>query len=210
MPQFSNAQNFEGQIDYEITLSGGEAATLRSSIPELLTIKIKDNRLRFIQEGGTSPLQGDMIIDGKYKKLFLLRDRQQMALHLDPLAVGTRKAENTFEIELLDEEKEILGYLCQKYLITITSTGGKSIQYAWATRELPFDAPPFYEEAVGNHEFYTYGVEGTILKVVTETRYGVEITTKAVKVNKKSIGDETFEIPKEYTQEDFSFDILGN
>lgn len=184
------AQNFEGIIKYQADLTGEKMD---------LTYYIKDDNIKMkiydYVEGSNSAL----IFNKKFGKLVFILEDEKMYLELPKNSLtdneGDELIENSDEMfENTGEKKEILGYKCEKYIVT-SNLGTVSI---WGTKELgkfPFFSNPLndkkptkWQKEMEEQNFFPLeildAVEGSEFKVLN-----IEI---------KKLEDSEFEIPEDY------------
>jgi hypothetical protein len=117
-----------------------------------------------------------------------------------------------FQVENTGEEKEINGYDCQKYNMTMTMMGQQIENEIWATTEVDFDPSLYFQMTMstmasfpGIDEAMTElkKIEGfPVLTITTGNMMGAQMKTRSelVSIEKKDAPVGTYNLPKGYTE----------
>lgn len=205
------AQNFTGTITYDFKISGPMAEQVKGMMTEKQIVKIKGNNMRQSMKGGMmAQMMGDIIFLGDKKEAYILQASEKKALKID---IEDKKDEGPKpKVTKLNEVVDIAGYKCQKYSIEIENEqlGGTLTEYVWATKDIQLSTPK--SGLKNNNSITMEGVDGVVLKMVTDMNGMFTLTMIATQVQKGDIPDSEFTIPKDYKIEKFdpaSFGLGG-
>ncbi len=202
------AQGFTGTIIYDIKVTGPMADQVKGMLQEKQIIKIKGNNMRQRMKGGMmEQMMGDIIFLGDKKEAYILQASEKKALRL---ATDEMKDEGSKpKVTKLNEVIDIAGYQCQKYSIEIENEqlGGTLTEYVWATKDIQISN--LKTGLKNNNSITKEGVDGVVLKMVTDMNGMFTLTMIATQVQKGDIPDSEFVIPKDYKIEKFDPSAFG-
>lgn len=194
------AQSFTGIITYDFKVSGPMADQVKGMIQEKQIVKIKGNNMRQSMKGGImAQMMGDILILGDKKEAYILQANEKKALKIN---TDEKKDDAPKpKVTKLNETADIAGYKCQKYQIEVENAqlGGTLTEYVWATKDIPVIKSNFK----GGDKLSIEGVDGMVLKMVTDMNGMFTLTMVASQVQKQDIPDSEFSLPKDYTVEKF-------
>ncbi len=202
------AQGFTGTITYDFKISGPMADQVKGMMQEKQIIKIKGNNMRQSMKGGMmAQMMGDIIFLGDKKEAYILQASEKKALRM---ATDEMKDEGAKpKVTKLNEVVDIAGYKCQKYSIEIENEqlGGTLTEYVWATKDIQINNPKSGMKT--QNSITMEGVDGVVLKMVTDMNGMFTLTMIATQVQKGDIPDSEFVIPKDYKIEKFDPNAFG-
>lgn len=203
-----SAQNFTGTITYDFKVTGPMADQVKGMMQEKQIIKIKGNNMRQSMKGGMmAQMMGDIIFLGDKKEAYILQASEKKALKI---ATDEAKDEGAKpKVTKLNEVVDIAGYKCQKYSIEIENEqlGGTLTEYVWATKDIQVSNPNTGLKS--QNSITMEGVDGAVLKMVTDMNGMFTLTMIATQVQKGDIPDSEFTIPKDYKIEKFDPAAFG-
>ena len=172
------SQTFEGVIEFKIE-APSESESVQSMMPKKSVSYIKGKMVRTMI---TSPMAGEVvtIVDGEKGKSYQLLDIMGSK---KCIVVNIEENNQDFQINYLDETKEIAGYECEKVEII----QDENVAIAWVTDKIKANT----QNQLGKE------LKGFPLSYEM-TNQGVEMILTAVKVEEKKISDDNFDIPSEY------------
>ncbi|KAB1064376.1 DUF4412 domain-containing protein [Salibacter halophilus] len=172
------SQTFEGVIEFKIE-APGESESVQSMMPKKSVSYIKGKMVRTVI---TSPMAGEMvtIVDGEKGKTYQLLDIMGSK---KCIVVNTEENNQDYQINYLDETKEIVGYECKKVEII----HDENVAIAWVTDKIKANT----QNQLGKK------LKGFPLSYEMSNQ-GMEMILTAVKVEKKKIDDDNFVVPSEY------------
>jgi len=211
-PALLSAQGtFEGTVTY--TMSTAQGMTMD------LVQHVKGDRMRAEMEMGGMGGMGGMVIlyDTKESKITMLVPAQKMYMSMDQQAMmemaqqGKDMSDTKVAIKKTGEKETIAGHECEHVQMTVNS---QAIDYC-ATSDLGFyfggSPPPAGRGGRGNQQMQNLGraaqemirkefPKGFFPLKISMTSDAGAMTMTATKVEKKSISDDMFTIPADYTE----------
>jgi len=191
------AKEFKGVITYKVTYPGSDIPDeMRAYLPKTMSTAFSGSMSRtemFMGMGKTI-----VIKNGDDKSTITLIDMmgQKFAIKATPEDIADElEDQDPGNVEIVNETKEILGYVCKKAIVTFEDKDDKFIAYF--TDELGingnyFDTPEYR------------GIEGILMEFEIHTEeFTMHFTASSV--DKKKIPESDFEIPEDYeikTQEE--------
>lgn len=127
-----------GTVDYSYILNGEGAASMANMMPTKMIIKYGENGLSMVMEGGMmGGMMGKTIVNGETGEAFIIKDLEKAVYMMseEDLDKNAEQVENS-KIEKQDETKEIMGYKCQKYVVSMDVQGQSISQVLWVTDKL--------------------------------------------------------------------------
>jgi len=201
------AQTFSGTITYDFKVSGPMADQVKGMMQEKQIVKIKGNNMRQSMKGGMmAQMMGDIIFLGDKKEAYILQPSEKKALKM---STDEMKDEGPKpKVTKLNEVVDIAGYKCQKYSIEIENDQlGTLTEYVWATKDIQVNNPKAGMKT--NNSITMEGVDGVVLKMVTDMNGMFTLTMIATQVQKGDIPDSEFTLPKDYKIEKFDPSSFG-
>ncbi len=185
---FVNAQDFEGEIIYKIEYGQlPDQPGIENFLPKELKNSIKGGKTRMDQSFGESGNSQFVVIDDENQRGFVASHMmgQKMIINIseEDMKASTESYQNA-EVEYLDEYKDILGYKCQKAVLSqegVTTT-------LYVTEKLPNKA---------SRQFMR--LKGMPLEITT-SQEALEIIMTATSIDKKSIDASIFVKPEGYQE----------
>lgn len=194
----SQAQSFEGQINYSIEVKGENAAMLSGMMPNSVDVYSSGKNVLIRKNGGMMP-SPDVLTRGDEKKTYIL-------MHNKKKAYVISEGDKTKEKPTIENKgaETVDGHKCIKYLVKFPKSDKADIyQYMWYTKDINVAQPK-------GSEFFVSEIEGFPVKVdqyLTVTQMGTTMTINQEMVLKKITEgkqDATlFEVPKKYKVEPF-------
>lgn len=183
-------QSFEGKIVYNITYTeiGQDMEGFESFLPKQNILYVQDEKVRT-----EVPMSfGDpqiTVMDSKNESGFMTMDMlgTKIAITYNKDNQDDEEVNSTQSFEYFDDYKIILGYKCQKAVITTTTDGVSTSSTYYYTNELP------------NLNKDAEGLKGMSLEYTTDTD-GTKSTITAISISKEKIDDSYFEIPEGYEE----------
>lgn len=192
---FTGTTDFEGKVNYEISITGGNMPpeALAMFAGSELTIFIKGSRSRADVNMGMQ--NTTTITDNKTSSSVILMNMMgnKFKIKSDP----AKKEEKTSDVSVkyLDETKVIAGYKCKKADITFKDKSGE-----------PLTTTVYYTEEISNHmgndnrtgQFKN--LKGMPLEYEMNADRGMKMKMTAKVVSKESVPDSKFDIPADYKE----------
>jgi len=186
------ANDFEGEITYQITYEDGIQKQILEVLPKQSTLLIK-NHTFYSYTNGPMGNQG-LIYDDKKKVSYSLIDLFSSAWAIKKNKIDIIKDRDLFKIQSIrhtEESKLILGYSCRMIIVTAYIPKLK--------KNIEFKA--FYTPSLGNTDWINeadpiyYQVKGILLEY--EIQMGsVFMSYKATEVKNLKLSDSDLKIPK--------------
>lgn len=127
---------FEGTVTYTYEVKGDNAEMMKSMMPQSMVIKYGEESMMTEMKGGMmASMMGKIIVNGEAGEAFVVQDAQK-SIYVMKLDEQQTEQTNIKEVTKMDEQKEILGYDCQRYKVIATQNGQEMTQYMWVTEEL--------------------------------------------------------------------------
>lgn len=200
-------QTFQGTLSYSFHFEGEGIEAMSAMLPTSINFQVYKTNMRMNFDGGMmSMLMGDMLIQGKTGKTYMIKDSEQTAYEIAPEEEDATPAP---VIEKEDEVIDILGYPCQKYKMTTQTGGEESVSYVWVTDKLTFPKMQGSSAAGGfGGSLSVEGLNGMPLK--TETTEGdVTVVMVASRLTIESLDKNLFKVPKGYEVKPFDANSFG-
>lgn len=108
------------------------------------------------------------------------------------------------KLEKLDEQKEILGYACQRYKLTLSQDGAETVQYMWITSQIR--APEIKTPGAGQMGGFisTTDIPGFPMEVEVEIpQSGMTLLLTAINIDITRVPAREFERPEGYEVKGF-------
>lgn len=182
---FSNAQSFEGVIEMEMIYGTlpSEMQAYKSMLPKGTTTTIKGKKVR-VEKPGAMGMETVIIMDRDAEMSYILIDAMGQKMFVKQAIDDSDEENEDVDVEYFDEQKTIAGYKCKR--AEVTDDQGTVV--VWYTEEITSDASAQFSVLTGFPLEYTIESEG------------MEITVRAVSVEKKKVDAVLFEIPSEYEE----------
>ncbi|MCF8379112.1 MAG: DUF4412 domain-containing protein [Bacteroidales bacterium] len=191
---YAGGKGFSGVITYKITFDNPDldAQTL-AMMPKTLTVKIKGDKLRTEISFGMGKTV--VIYNGEENNGATLMDimGQKYAIKMTTEEIDKELAEAPkVEVVLESETKDIAGYSCKKALV-------KPIDKSKADNP---DIVVYYSDDLGSGQLNKINpmykdIDGVLMEYIMEEN-NMKMKFEALKVEKKKLGDDEFEIPEGY------------
>lgn len=197
-------KTFQGTVTYTYEVKGDNAEMMKSMMPQSMIIKYGDESMMTEMKGGMmASMMGKIIVNGKAGEAFVVQDAQK-SIYVMKLDEQQAEQTNVKEVSKMDEQKEILGYDCQRYKMIMTQNGQEMTQYMWVTEELkaPEIKAPGLQQMGGamasgkipgfpmSTEVTIPGMNATMIMTVSD-------------LNFDKVPANTFDRPEDYTVKDF-------
>jgi GLPGLI family protein len=186
---YAGDKSFRGVIVYNISFGEDMDASMVAMMPKTMKMYISGDKskMEMIAGFGTT----NVIFDSETKESVVMMDMMGQKFAIKSTAEDIEKeleeAPNTV-VEVTDETKEIAGYTCKKAIVTVEGEDTELIVYF--TDELGGG------QFNGSNPFYNK-IDGVMLEFVM-LENDIEMSYKAISVEKKKVSDEMFDIPVEY------------
>lgn len=187
---YAGGKEFKGIIIYNISFGEDMDPAMLSMMPKTMKMYISGDKQRV--EINTGFGNTNAIYDASTNEAVVLMDMmgQKFALKTSAEDLEKEMAEAPeTTIEVTDETKEIAGYTCKKAIVKLKDEEGSEF-IVYFTDELGSSVlnenNPLYKK-----------IDGVMLEFVT-TENDVEMSFKAISVDKKKVSDDLFEIPEGY------------
>jgi hypothetical protein len=200
---------FQGTIKYAYEVEGEGAEQMKAFMPDGMVIKYGDNKMSTEISGGlVAAMMGRIIVnDGE---AYVVKDSDQTVYVMDDEDMeGAKDAvENQPKAtKVAGETKEILGYTCTKYLLTMEQEGQKMEQVIWATDA--FKAPnmkmPNQQGSMGSGILSMGGIDGMPMQVdIGLADMPITMVLKVIEMEEGKVPDNAFEKPAGYAEKPFS------
>jgi len=197
------SQNFEGNIKFKMTSSEGSIIAEYLVKDEFYKMKIID----FKNASGKSTEDMNMenneiIFDTKNNMMYIIMPSQKMYMEMDLKNIPNEKTSSAvkktkFDVKKTGEKKKILGYDCEKFIIT-TEEG---IIETWITKDINFifqNMDKMFQSGQ-SFDFEKYSKDlgyPMTMKFVGKDKTTVELET--IEITKKKLDKSLFLIPKGY------------
>lgn len=194
------------KLTYEV--SGEGAEQMKAFMPEGMVIKYGDNKMSTEVKGGlVAAMMGRIIVNEG--EAYVIKDSDQTVYVMEDEDVeGAKDAvENQPKAtKVAGETKEILGYTCSKYLLTVEQEGQKIEQVIWATAA--FKAPDMRlpnQGSMGSGMLSVGDIDGMPLQVdIAMPNTPLTMVMKATEMEEGEVPDEAFAKPAGYEEKPFS------
>lgn len=182
-------ENFEGIIEYRMQVEGNDLSPeIVNMIPKQFTIYLKNAHSRLEMQTGMSDITvlGDNASNSAVTLMDIMGNK--VAIKTDSTQLNKAMEQvGEYEIQYLDDEKEIMGYDCKKAII-IRGTPADTSE-VWYTKELL----PIYPAAT------KFLPEGNWFPMMVHAKqHGVETTVTVQKISEGPLEDSLFKIPEGY------------
>ncbi len=188
--------DFEGEIVYSIEYGQlPDQPGIENMLPKEMKNSFKGDKTRVDQVLGTSGNSMFIVTDYTDMIGFIAQNMmgQKILIKIDESALKeTLETNKNAQVEYKDEYKEILGYKCQKAILTMDNVSSE----IYFTDQLPNKANKQFIKLKGMPLEYTI------------KQQGLEMTLVATSIEKKSIDASIFEKPTGY--QEFSMEDLKN
>lgn len=186
-----NAQSFEGIIEMEMIYESlpAEMQAYKSMLPTKTITIIKGKKAR-IEKPGAMGMETVIIMDREAEMSYILIDAMGSKMFLKQAIDDGNDDENeNVDVAYFNDVKTIAGYKCKR--AEVTDDQGTVV--VWYTTEITSDASAEFSVLKGFPLEYAIEAEG------------MEITVRAVSVDKEKVSDDMFIVPADYeevTEED--------
>lgn len=204
----SQAQaTFKGTLEYSYQLNaeGEEADMMATFMPERMITRYGDNQMATEMVGGmVANMMGRIIVNNGQS--YVVNDAEKTIFEMseENIEEGQEQLENQeLAKKVSGETMEILGYTCQKYVLTMTNNdGGKTEQVIWATDafKVPQLSAPNQGSVPASGFFGSSNIEGLPMRIEIATP-GVDggLIMEVIKLNETPVDAAHFERPDGYT-----------
>jgi hypothetical protein len=201
-PALISAQGFEGIIKFSMEYKGDQADMMAKMAPTANIVTIKGNKSKVVMEGGMmSSMVGDVINIGDEKTTYFVQSATKTAYKVKSDEMKDNENADKAKVTKESSTATILGYKCQKYKVEIDG----NTNYVWATKEIDAGTADYRGKVAYK------GIEGVIMKHemnVSQQGSKITIIMTMVAFEKKSVKDDEFEIPSNYTVKEEMPEIL--
>jgi hypothetical protein len=192
-PALISAQSFEGVIKFSMEYKGDQADMMAKMAPTGNVVSIKGTKSKVVMEGGMmGSMIGDVINIGDEKTTYFVQSDSKTVYKVKSDEMKDNENADKAKVTKENSTATILGYKCQKYKVEIDG----STNYVWATKEIDAGTADYRGKVAYK------GVEGVIMKQelnVSQQGSKMTIIMTMISFEKKSISDDEFEIPSNYT-----------
>lgn len=203
-----NAQKlFQGTVSYDFAIEGPNTEMVAFMMPEKMIVAYgKKGMKTYFQGGMMADLMGQIVINGKTKQTFQVKESEQTVYLMGPEDMATAEDNTPDQVTKELEVIEIQGYLCQKYKTVKQAEEGETVQYVWTTQALK--APDLGESGLTSMGgmAMTGGnkVPGFPMKVVSyDPSADITVTLVVSELDFTKLDKKAFDIPKGYAIEEF-------
>lgn len=182
-------KSFEGVVTFNIEYGEfpGGTAEMKNMLPKEMKVSLKDKKSRIDQLMGDSGNKNVVVYDYENKVAFVAMDMmgQKMLINVDEESFNENieKSKNT-KVEYFEEYRDILGYKCQKAIIT---SEGNSMTIFFTEK-----IPNYMNQEMMNLKGFPIQYE--------MKQNGVDIKMTATKIDKSSVSDAIFAKPTGYNE----------
>lgn len=182
----------EGVINYEITYPKMDKTNyMLGFMPTEMNLYFKDNKYVTLISAGMGTFKTNFICDKAQDELFqlvkLINKKYVLELKGEEIKYANTLLPN-FNIEFIDDAKEILGYMCKKAIVTVDNETHDAFT-VYYTDAIKIEDPNWCNQFAP--------IKGVMLEYQYE-KYDICMRFKAKKVNFEKVEDAIFDIPKEY------------
>ncbi len=201
---------FEGKINYKVSIEGDNAEMFAAFMPESFNYLIGKNDIKFSIKGGMmESMMGEWLVNNESGTAYMLQHSSQTAYKIDPETAQSEEVDFKPEITSSDKTKEIAGYNCRMYEVTLETPQGDMKQEIWATKDIKVKKPSV--EAAGNmSQVFIEGLDAFPLEIVSDMPMGMgKMTMSANEVQAGNVDDTMFKVPSDYKVEKFDPQKFG-
>jgi hypothetical protein len=206
-------KTFQGTIEYDIQIGGGDQAAMLSSMMfNKMVLKIGEKQMMTYFEGGMmSGMMGKIVGGADGKSAYIIRDSEGTVYVMDEADLDEEGVDNMTGMEVTkeNEQVEIHGYRCEKYKIVTTVEDETTIQHIWTTTDLNM---PNKNAKLGMGNMFNDEIKGFPLKFITESNAGgmaMTITMEASVLKEEKIDKDFFAYPEGYEVKDYDPKTFG-
>lgn len=138
LPSALSQKTVLGTVEYAYNLIGEGSEAIAGMMPEKMVLKYGENGISIEMIGGMmASAMGRTIVNGTTNEAFMVKDSERTVYLMSEEEIDAAlEANNTPQVEEMDETKEIMGYNCKKMIQTVTEQGMTVEQILWVTDEL--------------------------------------------------------------------------
>ncbi|MCB9287668.1 MAG: DUF4412 domain-containing protein [Lewinellaceae bacterium] len=204
----SAQDTFYGTVEYKYEMKGEGAEMMAAFMPEKMIVKYGEKSMMTFMEGGMmGSMMGKIIVNGESGENFVVKDDEQ-SVYMISKEDMKKNAENQEKprIEKLEEQKDILGYPCNRYKVTTLQEGEETVQHIWMTDKLK--APVFEgidPGQMGGGFISGSDIPGFPMEVeVAISNTEMTLLLTATNIDNTKVEASIFERPQDYEVKDFS------
>ena len=203
----SAQKTFYGTVEYKYEMKGEGAEMMAAFMPEKMVVKYGEKSMMTFMEGGMmGDMMGKIIVNGESGENFVVKDDEQAVYMIKTEDIEEETAgQDKPRVEKLKEQKDILGYACQRYKVTAMQDGEETVQHIWITDKLK--APEIKAPGAGQlgGMVSTKDIPGFPMEVeVAVPQTGMTLLLSVTSLDKAKVAASEFERPKGYEVKDFS------
>jgi len=182
----------EGVIEYKVTYPKMDKTNfMLDFMPTEMKMYFKDDKYITSVSAGMGTFKTNFVCDQAQDEFFQLVKlmNKKYALKLKGEEIpATLQVLPSYNIEFVDDAKEILGYMCKKAIVTVNNEGHDAFT-VYYTNEIKIQNPNWCNQFAP--------IDGVMLEYQYE-KYDVCMQFKAKKINFEKVNDKIFEIPTDY------------
>ena len=202
----SAQETFQGTVEYKYEMKGEGAEMMAAFMPEKMVVKYSEKSMLTYMEGGMmGDMMGRIVVNGESGENFVVKDDEQAIYLIKAEDIEEKIAgQEEPKLEKLDEQKDILGYACRRYKLTLSQDGAETVQYMWITGQLR--APEIKTPGAGQMGGFisTTDIPGFPMEVEVEIpQSGMTLLLSAVNIDQARVPASEFERPEGYEVKGF-------
>lgn len=213
---------FEGTVSYNVQIVGNDADQTSELIPQFYEYYFSGEHILMKMSGESENLnqdfvttkdfiinwdflfacqQGDVTFYGETPK-HLINHAEKTVYQLPAHLVGDPGLSQINELEKMDDQTKIHGYVCDKYRVVNTGTIESEVeQYVWLAEDLKMPNPNMHVQLGGTGLVDCQN--GLPLKVLTKANGQMFIMT-AYWIDARTVSKAEFELPSDYDLKDLN------
>lgn len=182
----------EGVIEYNVTYPKMDKTNfMLSFMPKEMKMYFKDNKYITTVSAGMGTFKTEFVCDQAADEFFqlvkLINKKYVLKLTGEEIP-NTLKNLPEYQIEFVDEYKEILGYVCKKAIVTVNNENNDAFT-VYYTKDIKIESPNWCNQFAP--------IDGVMLEYQYD-KYDICMRFEAKKVTFEKVKDKVFEIPSEY------------
>jgi hypothetical protein len=184
---------FEGVITYKISYPDSKFSEAQLNLfPKVMTISVKGSKARTEMNTGAGTQIGIVDYVAKTKVALINMMGQKYAYKQTAQDIEKENAEQPKgTVNVTNETKNIVGYICKKAIVTSDEDGVKSTYEVWFTEELG------NKDANFTNPLYK-DINGVMMEfIIKNPQFSMKLSVTSVE--KKAVAAKDFEIPADYT-----------
>jgi len=182
----------EGVIEYKVTYPKMDKTNfMLDFMPTEMKMYFKDDKYITSVSAGMGTFKTNFICDQTQNEFFqlvkLINKKYALKLKGEEIS-ATLKILPSYNIEFVDDVKEIVGYMCKKAIVTVDNESHDAFT-VYYTNEIKIKNPNWCNQFAP--------IDGVMLEYQYE-KYDVCMQFKAKKIKFEKVKDKIFEIPTDY------------